>query len=285
MKIGIVGVGKVGTALGHAFQAKGLDVAAVSDHDQAALAAAKSYLGEQCRYLSDNEEVVRLSDVIAITTQDREIKAVAAEITGRAIDLRGKIFFHTSGAHSARELSPLETRGALLGALHPLQTFPDVVSGIEALPATFIFIEGEDSALPTLRHLAETVGYRAVQIEGKDKTLYHLCAVFVCNLLCALLYGAEKIMHRIGITIEPFYPIIRATLRNIEKKGPLASLTGPVVRGDAVTVRSHIRAMEDMGLHEEIYRKLSIVALEMAKERGTLTPEQEAELRRVLEKQ
>lgn len=284
MKIGIIGVGKVGTALGHAFQAKGLHVVAVSDQQQAALEAARPYLGDRCLYLTENEEAVRLSDVIAVTTQDREIKTVAREIAGKVESLQGKMFFHTSGAHPAGELSPLDAKGALLGALHPLQTFPDVASGIEALPSTYIFIEGDDAALPTLQQLAEAVGYRAVQIEGKNKTLYHLCAVFVCNLFCALLYGAEKIMHRIGITIEPFYPIIRATLRNIEKKGPLASLTGPVVRGDAGTVRSHIKAMKGMELHDGVYRKLSLLALEMVKQRGTLTSEQERELGQVLEK-
>ena len=284
MRIGIIGAGKVGTALGAALQAKGLHVMAVSDQEEAGLKMARRYLGDNCLYARENEEVVKLCDVIAVTTQDREIKGVARGIAGKSVDVRGKIFFHTSGAHSSEELAPLRAAGALLGSLHPLQTFPDVESGIESLPSTFIFIEGDGGALGTLQTIAEAVGHRAVRIEGKNKTRYHLCAVFVCNLLCALLYTGEKIMHSIGIEIEPFHPIIRATLRNIEKKGPLQSLTGPVVRGDAGTVRSHIEAMAGMELYEQVYRKLSLVALDMSEERQTLTPGQIEELRRILEK-
>jgi predicted short-subunit dehydrogenase-like oxidoreductase (DUF2520 family) len=283
MRVGIIGAGKVGTALGHALQAKGLHVVAVSDQEEAGLKMARTYLGDDSLYGRENEEVVRLCDVIAVTTQDREINRVAREIAGKNVDVGGKVFFHTSGAHSSAELSPLARKGALVGSLHPLQTFPDVESGIESLPSTFIFIEGDERSLPVLQTIARAVGYRAVQIEGKNKTLYHLCAVFVCNLLCALLYAGERIMHRIGIQIEPFFPIIRATLNNIEKKGPLLSLTGPVVRGDAGTVRSHIEAMAGMELYGQVYRKLSLVALDMSEERKALTPEQIDELRRILD--
>ncbi len=89
-------------------------------------------------------------------------------------------------------------------------------------------------------------------------------------------------MERIGIDLKPFYPIIRATLKNIENNGPLPSLTGPVVRGDAGTVESHIGAMEGMELHEHVYKALSLVALAMAEERGTLTDGQRAALKRLL---
>ena len=113
--------------------------------------------------------------------------------------------------------------------------------------------------------------------------LYHLSAVFVCNLLAALLFAGEGIMQRIGIELPPFYPIIRATLANIEAKGPLLALTGPVVRGDADTVASHVEAIGDMPLHQKIYKDLSLAALEMARQRGTLTEEQIADLKSLLE--
>jgi predicted short-subunit dehydrogenase-like oxidoreductase (DUF2520 family) len=52
-------------------------------------------------------------------------------------------------------------------------------------------------------------------------------------------------MKRIGIDLVPFYPIINATLKNIEEKGPLMSLTGPIIRGRR-PVLSHIDEMEGM---------------------------------------
>ena len=282
MKIGIIGAGKVGIALGHVLQNKGFAIVAVASRREESLELARNYIPGKCLYTKNVSEVVRDADVIAITTQDREIHAVAQEIFQKAEKLDRKLFFHTSGAHPATELSPLEQKGAILGSLHPLQTFPDVNSGIVALPGTYIFIEGDEKAIPVLDLLASTVGFKAVRIESKNKVLYHLSAVFVCNLLTALMETGEGIANRIGIDLSPFFPIIETTLRNIEKKGPLLSLTGPVVRGDAETVASHLEAIKGMEPQESVYRMLSLVALKMAGERKTLKPEEMEKLERLL---
>jgi predicted short-subunit dehydrogenase-like oxidoreductase (DUF2520 family) len=282
MRIGIIGAGKVGTVLGQALRKKGFDVAAVGSRRQASLDTARAYIGPDSRYTLDIMEVVRLADVIGVTTQDREIGNVARTIAGRGERLDGKVFFHTSGAHPAAELLPLSGCGAFLGSLHPLQTFPDIDAAIAVLPDTPIFIEGDERALPVLRTIADAVGLESHRIASENKVLYHLSAVFVCNLLTALLYAGQGVMQRVGIDLKPFYPIIRATLKNIENRGPLPSLTGPVVRGDAGTVASHIGAMEGMDLHGHVYKALSLVALAMAEERGTLTDEQRMALKRLL---
>lgn len=285
MNIGIVGAGKVGIALGRTLKAKGFTIVAVASRRAASLDEARRYLGEGCTYTLDNLRVFDASDVVAVTTQDREIRKVAEQVFASGAGLEGKVVFHTSGAHASGELSPLDERGASLGSFHPLQTFPDIDSGIAVLPETYIFIEGDDKALPTLRTLASAAGREWVLLAKENKVLYHLSAVFVCNLLAALLHSGEAIVKRIGIDLTPFYPIIRATLKNIEAKGPLFSLTGPVVRGDVGTIESHLDAMKGMERQKEVYRSLSKVALEMAEERGTLAPEQIAALRALLEKE
>ena len=273
MKIGIIGAGKVGSAIGHAMKAKGLQVTAISDIRPESLRVARQYLGEECLYTDRSRHVVEASDVIAVTTQDREIKKVAEEIYASGQNVEGKLFFHTSGAHSSAMLKPLDEKGAILGSLHPLQTFPDIESAINVLPGTYIFIEGGEDALATLTFLGNTIGHEAVVIEGAHKVLYHLSAVFVCNLLCALFGSAEGVMERIGIGLEPFHPIINATLKNIEEKGPLMSLTGPVIRGDVETIADHLRAMEGMAGQKAVYKALSLAALQMTKRRGVLDDE------------
>ncbi len=282
MKIGIIGAGKVGTAIGHAMKDRGLDVVAISDVRDESLEAAGRYLGKGCLYTHHNRAVVEASDVIAVTTQDREIRRVAREVYEAPTEVRGKLFFHTSGAHPSSILSPLDERGAILGSLHPLQTFPDIESAIRVLPSTYVFIEGDEAALGTLRTLGAAIGYQAVVIEGPQKVLYHLSAVFVCNLLCALFYNAEGVMEKIGIDLVPFHPIINATLKNIEEKGPLLSLTGPIARGDAETVQDHLTAMKGMESQQRTYKSLSLVALEMAERRNILDKETLEKLQAVL---
>jgi predicted short-subunit dehydrogenase-like oxidoreductase (DUF2520 family) len=282
LKIGIIGAGKVGISIGYILKQRGMEIAAVSDTLGAPVKAARTYLGDNVLYTVNNVEVVEASDVIAVTTQDRIIKEVAVEITGKMERLDGKLFFHTSGAHPATLLSPLETKGARLGALHPLQTFPDIDSSINVLPDTYIFIEGGEDSIDVLNKIGTALGSGVIRMEGEQKLLYHLCAVFVCNLLCALLYAGEDIMDKIGIELQPFFPIIKATLNNIEKKGPLMSLTGPIVRGDMETVLSHLEAMEGMELYKKVYKSLSLVALDMAKERGDINTETLEKIKHIL---
>lgn len=284
MRIGIIGAGKVGTAIGSVMKKRHLTVVAVSDKVKASLKRAQEYIGTGTLYTSDNRLLVSLADVIAVTTQDDVIGDVVREIHAGTEPLDGKLFFHTSGAHTSSVLQPLNEKGASLGSLHPLQTFPDIDSAIEVLPETYIFIEGDSGALLKLEALGKVIGAKTVNIEGKNKVLYHLAAVFVCNLLSALLFAGEGVMKKVEIEIEPFFPIIRATLRNIEKKGPLMSLTGPVVRGDIDTIVAHIEAMTGMDQHRDVYRALSLVAVEMVRQRGLLDEDLLERMRRVLEK-
>jgi predicted short-subunit dehydrogenase-like oxidoreductase (DUF2520 family) len=274
MKIGIIGAGKVGIVLARSLIDKGYPIVAVASRRSESLELAQNYIGDGPFYTIDNLKVVESCDVVAVTTQDREISKVALEIHSYNVPVEGKTFFHTSGAHKATELAPLETDGAYLGSLHPLQSFPDVDTGLLALASTHIFIEGNEAALANLQVLAQAIGFDSVVIKSEHKILYHLSAVFVCNLLAALFYSGQQVMDKIDIDLEPFYPIIHATLHNIETKGPLASLTGPIVRGDSGTVTAHLEAIKGMSNEESVYRVLSKVALEMVEKRGTLTDEQ-----------
>jgi predicted short-subunit dehydrogenase-like oxidoreductase (DUF2520 family) len=270
MKIGIIGAGKVGTSLAFVLKKKGFHIVAVSDTAETSLKTAERYLGEDVFYTHNNMDVVGAADTIAITTQDRIIQEVAAEINAKAERLDRKLIFHTSGADPSSVLKPLDKKGAFLGSFHPLQTFPDIESAIGVLQDTCMFVEGDKDAIPILRHLGDHIGAKVYVIAGKDKVLYHLSAVFVCNLLSALFYSGKGLMEKINIDFEPFLPIIRATLKNIENKGPLAALTGPIVRGDVKTVKAHLGAIEDMELHKRVYKALSEVAVQMATERKTI---------------
>ncbi len=62
---------------------------------------------------------------------------------------------------------------------------------------------------------------------------------------------------------------MKAAVGNLAEKSPSEALTGPVVRGDPVTVKAHLAALTGSPVTSSIYRNLSLVALEIAKSRGT----------------
>ena len=114
MKIGIIGAGKVGTSLAAVLKKKGFHIVVVSDTDEASLKTAEKYLGKDVLYTQNNMDVVGAADAIAITTQDRVIQDIAAEINAKAERLDGKLIFHTSGADPSSILLPLDKKGAFI---------------------------------------------------------------------------------------------------------------------------------------------------------------------------
>ena len=69
-------------------------------------------------------------------------------------------------------------------------------------------------------------------------------------------------------------PLIRGTVRNIEKVGVPDALTGPIARGDAATVEGHINALaKEMPGMLGLYIELGRHAVRVGRAKGTLTTE------------
>lgn len=273
MRFGVIGSGKVGISVAYILKRKGLDVSILSSKRKEPLDKARRYLGDSVKYVLSNTLVVEESDVIAVTTQDRKIEEVVSQIDGTFKDLKGKLFFHTSGLKTRDVLIPLKRKGARIGSIHPLQTFADVESAIEALPETFMFVESDEDSREDLRMIADLIGKKSYDIESDKKILYHACAVFVSNLLCSLLFAGSKLSEMIGLNLDPFFPLITQTIKNVKEKGPVPSLTGPVVRGDAETVLSHVEALKGLPAFLDLYKALSRFALKITEIRGEIEPE------------
>jgi predicted short-subunit dehydrogenase-like oxidoreductase (DUF2520 family) len=64
------------------------------------------------------------SRVILIATPDDVIAAVARELARIGEEeLRGRVVLHTSGAMDSDVLDAVRARGAMVGSMHPLQSF------------------------------------------------------------------------------------------------------------------------------------------------------------------
>ncbi|MCH8108473.1 MAG: DUF2520 domain-containing protein, partial [Chloroflexi bacterium] len=101
----------------------------------------------------------------------------------------------------------------------------------------------------------------------------HASAVLSCGYLVTLLKATIELWRSMGFTereaIDALYPISRATLDNLAKSGADASVTGPVVRGDIDTLRSHLESLHER-LPEVVplYGTMTNASLGMAARRG-----------------
>jgi predicted short-subunit dehydrogenase-like oxidoreductase (DUF2520 family) len=105
------------------------------------------------------------------------------------------------------------------------------------------------------------------------KALYHAAAVAASNYLVAVEDLATRLAVAAGVppgeALRALLPLVHGTVRNLERRGLPAALTGPVARGDAEVVRTHRAALRalDPAL-DATYAALGRHALRVAVERG-----------------
>lgn len=285
-RIGIVGAGNVGATLAIALKQKGYPIAGIFCHTEP-LAQKASQLIEAPYYLSP-AKVSQLSDIVFITTPDRKIHDICAFIADEGGFRKGQVVLHTSGAHSSAILHPAQKMGALTLSVHPLQTFPDVKTGLQNLPGSMFTVEGHEDALPVASEIIRALGGLPLTIPTEMKPLYHASACVVCNYFVALVDLGLKMMETAGIprdrSLQAFLPLIEGTLGNIKNVGVPAALTGPIERGDVSTIENHLAALKEvMPSVVDVYSRLGAYTARLAREKGTLSRDGETEICKMLE--
>jgi predicted short-subunit dehydrogenase-like oxidoreductase (DUF2520 family) len=276
VKIGFIGAGVLGKGLAMALADKGYLVAAAhSRNPESARGLAGGIAG--CRVAVTGQELADAADLVFITTPDSVIAQVAEILTWRT----GQGVVHCCGAFGPEILAPAARQGAAIGAFHPFQTFAGLTGPAQAsarLAGVSFAVAGEGWLGDFLRTMSHGLGGRPVVIPEGDRPLYHASAVLSCGHLAALLQSTVDLWTTMGFTaqeaIDALSPLARATLENIAKDGIPDSVTGPAVRGDAGTIRTHLAALEQR-LPElaPLYRALTAASLPLAHQRG-VAPEE-----------
>ena len=189
-------------------------------------------------------------------------------------------FVHLSGAMTLDVLAPLSS-GHAVGSFHPLQSFP-FAREPEAFRDITIAVDASTPALlRKLQRLARELGARPRKVAAEERVLYHAAAVYASSFVLATFREGVRQLVRIGWSEQDatraLLPLLDGVVANIRRKGVLRSLTGPIRRGDADTVKRHIEALD----RPDPYRILASIALEIAREAG-LDPAAADRVRRAL---
>ena len=88
------------------------------------------------------------------------------------------------------------------------------------------------------------LGGRWFEVADDDRAAYHAAACMASNHLVALLGQVERVAGGVGVPLEAYLDLARATLDNVAELGPAAALTGPAARGDWATVDRHLAALD-----------------------------------------
>ncbi|WP_157251910.1 Rossmann-like and DUF2520 domain-containing protein [Nonomuraea typhae] len=241
LAVGVLGAGRVGSALGAALAQAGHRIVAASGVSDRSQRRAAERLGVQT---SPPEAVVAAAELILVTVPDDALPDLVAGLAATGADLRGKLVAHASGAFGLSVLDPAARAGALPLALHPVMTFTGRDDDLNRLTGISYGVTSPEPLRPIAEALVIEMGGEPVWIADADRALYHAALAGAANHMVTLIAESAELLGRIGVEHpgRMLAPLLSAALDNVLRLG-MAGLTGPVVRGDAGTVRKHVDAL------------------------------------------
>lgn len=264
----IVGAGHVGRGLFRAFRASGLEVLGL--HGRRPSAEATSF--------GPLPSTITHANAVVVAVRDDQLDDVLYDIMlergrgGRGRLQSGTVVVHTSGGAEPAMLDELLQQGVSGGTFHPLIPFAHPEKTLELLRHAWIGIDGDDQARATSRRLAGHVGARTLEIPHGGKAVYHAAAVMSSNFPVVLASLASDLLRGLGIpersAQQAVHSLMEGAVSNLDDASPADSLTGPVARGDTAMLLRHLSALRRESEARAVYKRLSLAALEIARQRG-----------------
>ncbi len=283
-RIGFIGGGHAGLALGVAFSRAGWPVVAIASRD-AERRARFIRLVPGSRAVDRGPALLDDVDLVFLTVPDDAVPSVASELRLYG----GQGIVHVSGALPASVLVSAQAAGTSAASFHPLVAFADVDGSVAALRGATVALEGDESLLGILSDLAWDIGAQPVRLPPGGKAAYHAAAVLAAGGFIGLLDAIAELGRGAGLdergSLAIYGPLIRQSLANAETLGIEAALTGPLLRGDVGTVDTHLEVMNRLAPGAgDLYRAAARREVALAERRGELSAERARELERVLDK-
>ena len=273
LDVGVVGTGRAGSVIGAALKRAGHQVKACTAVTDLSKLRAEALLPGVA--ILSIEETVADRDLILLSIPDDVLAQVVSGLAATNAVSPGTFVLHLSGRYGIDILRPLTELGCLPLALHPVMTFTGTSIDLNRLSACPFGV----TTHPTLRPVAETLvmemGGEPVWVPEASRSLYHAALTFGANNLMTLVNQTSELLESAGITNPEALvaPLLSASLDNALRNGDSA-LTGPIARGDAETVREHLRvlAIFDPAV-TQAYRSLARLTAVRALASGALQPQ------------
>lgn len=245
MKVVFIGSGNVATHMARAFKATGHDVLQIwsATFKHAAILAAEVHAEPIETLLEISED----ADFIVISVKDDAIVEVVDQLGGFSA-----VIVHTSGATTLDALKSLKN----YGVLYPLQTFSrDKTLDFSQVP---LCIEASDVAsFNVIEGFAKSLSKAVYSIDTPKRKVLHLAAAFACNFVNQLYTLGNDLLAKNQLDFELLRPLILETAEKVQHLSPVEAQTGPAVRRDEKTLKSHLELLQGQPELTHIYQTLS----------------------------
>jgi predicted short-subunit dehydrogenase-like oxidoreductase (DUF2520 family) len=250
LRFGIVGAGRLGCTIGHALQTRGFEVVHASSATPEGREHAARLL--QVPVHDDPLAVAELVDCVILCVPDDHLPAVVQHLATRAADavpMRLRVV-STSAHGGLRVLEPLAAAGHATGVLHPVASIADDTGDPAALVGAGAAIGAADPVEHTfLDALAHALGMHPFDVPDEGWALHAAACMLASNGVGALLAATEDLAAESGIhegIARSAYGRLAATaVERALRVGPITSLAGPILRGDAAALAAQISAVRE----------------------------------------
>jgi len=242
LRVGVIGAGRVGTALAVALSRAGHKIVAASAVSDASRERVRRYLSGTP--VIQPADVADAADLVLLTVPDDALPGLVHGLAATDAPLMGRMLVHASGRHGLAVLEPATQQGALPLALHPVMTFTGRADDADRLAGICFGVTAPAVLRPAAEVLVMEMGGEPVFIAEADRNLYHAALAGAANHLVTQVVQAEDLLAKAGVgqPARMLGPLLSAALDNALRFGD-AALTGPVARGDADTVAGHVAAL------------------------------------------
>ncbi|MGH8934350.1 MAG: Rossmann-like and DUF2520 domain-containing protein [Egibacteraceae bacterium] len=268
MRVGVIGPGRVGTALALALPWPAYEVVAVAGRGEITLARfAAAFPGVEVRPVAN---VGAEADLVLICVPDDALEQVVREVAKADGVVEGSRWVHTSGGYGPEALRPLALCGAHVAACHPAMTFPDPDRGLERLPGASWAVTAASEDLAWARILVTDLRGSPITVPAGARTLYHAGLAVGSNATATVVTLARDLLLGAGVQDPNAFlgPLVTTSAAGAAERG-IEALTGPVRRGDAQTVAKHLKELREvMPEAVDAYVALSSLALRYARRAG-----------------
>jgi predicted short-subunit dehydrogenase-like oxidoreductase (DUF2520 family) len=271
--IGIIGAGRVGTALAVSLANIGYSIVAVYSRTADHAAALAERLGSTTA--ATPEAVIEAADLTLLTVSDDEIEPVANAAADKltAMQSSPKAVVHTSGIHSREALAALSAHGLMTGSLHPALPVAASLADGQFEGAAFALEADQPLLFDWLEQIVNTLQAHSFRLGQDQKALYHTALVMASNYTVSLYAFAENLLTTVGLSKEDadgiLGALLQATVDNLQQQGVPDALTGPLVRGDTGTLRRHLQTLQQAAPEGvKAYRTLARLTYPLLSARG-----------------
>lgn len=267
LRVGVIGVGRAGGALGAALARAGHPVVAAHAVSASSRERARTML--PTADLVTVQEVLERSDLVLLAVPDDSLAALVKALDWKA----GQFVVHCSGRYGVGVLSPAQSEGALPLALHPAMTLTGTSLDLERLSGAPFGVTSAEPLRMAAEALVVEMGGEPIWIPEQARPVYHAALTHSANHLITLVASGMEMLAEAGVESPArlVAPLLQASLDNSLRMG-YSALTGPVVRGDAQTVATHIEVLAQDPQLQAAYIALARLTADRALAHGLLKP-------------